>query len=158
MKKADRKSVTGRIDLDQPLEIPDRIEISYRYSYGGISRFFREIKENGRILGSRCPSCKRVYLPPRINCSACYLPTQWVPLGGIGSIVTCTTVYFATSRFFHKTPYVCAYIRLDGADTLLLQNVILKDVSRAKPGMRVKAVFRRKRQGTIGDFYFVPVE
>ncbi|MBP1731578.1 MAG: hypothetical protein H6Q55_2007, partial [Deltaproteobacteria bacterium] len=27
-----------------------------------------------------------------------------------------------------------------------------------RTGMRVKAVFRENRRGTIGDFYFVPIE
>lgn len=142
---------------ESPLEISDRIDMNYRYSYGGISRFFRALKEKRQILGSRCNKCKKVYLPPRINCSACYQPTQWIPLGKEGTIVTCTIVYYATSRFFSKTPFICAYIRVDGADTLLLQNVIMKNVTRAYPGMRVRAIFREDRKGEISDFYFVPV-
>ena len=144
--------------IDQPLEIPDRIDMNYRYSYGGISRFFRELKENRRILGSRCSRCKKTYLPPRVNCPVCYCSTRWIELGTEGTIVTCTTVFYATSRFFSKTPFICAYVRVDGADTLLLQNVILEDVTRARPGMRVRAVFRRQRKAEISDFFFVPVE
>lgn len=144
-------------DQDLPLEISDRIDMNYRYSYGGISRFFRSLKE-GKILGTRCPGCRKVYLPPRVNCSTCYRATRWIPLGNEGTIVTCTVVHYATSRFFSKTPFVCAYIRLDGADTLLLQNVLLEDVGAARPGMRVRAVFRDEPKGEISDFYFVPVE
>jgi len=146
------------VDPDLPLEISDRIEMTYKYSYGGVSRFFRELRDHKRILGSRCAKCKKVYLPPRVNCSSCYCPTRWVPLGKDGTIVTCTTVYYATSRFFSRTPFICAYIRVDGADTLLLQNVILKDRSIARPGLRVTAVFRRIRKGEISDFYFVPAK
>lgn len=141
-----------------PLEIPDRIDMNYRYSYGGVSPFFRALKEEGKILGARCARCKKTYLPPRIHCSQCYRPTKWVPLGGAGTVRTCTVVYYATSRFFSKVPFVCAYIQMDGADTLLLQNIILEDVTRAHPGMRVRAVFRpaAERKGEISDFYFVP--
>lgn len=139
-----------------PFEIPDRIDMNYRYSYGGISPFFRAIKEESKLLGSRCTRCKKTYLPPRINCSQCYRPTKWVPLGTEGTVITCTTVYYATSRFFSKTPFVCAYIQVDGADTLLLQNIILEDVTQARPGMRVRVVFRPERKGEMADFYFVP--
>lgn len=157
IKKAFKKTPLSNEKLDDPLEIPDRMEIYYKYSYGGISRFFRELKENKRILGSRCPKCRKVYLPPRANCSACYVKTRWVPLGNEGTVITCTTVYYATSRFFHKTPFVSAYIKMDGADTLLLQNVVMADVKKARPGMRVNAKFKKERNGDMGDFYFVPV-
>ncbi|MCG3111501.1 MAG: Zn-ribbon domain-containing OB-fold protein [Candidatus Manganitrophus sp. SB1] len=151
-----RKKKEPRPDV-VPFEIPDRIEMNYRYSYGGISPFFRAIKEEAKLLGSRCARCKKTYLPPRINCSQCYRPTKWVPLGNEGTVITCTTVYYATSRFFSKTPFVCAYIRVDGADTLLLQNIILDEVTQARPGIRVRALFRPERKGEMADFYFVPV-
>jgi uncharacterized OB-fold protein len=151
-----RKKKESRPDVVS-FEIPDRIEMNYRYSYGGISPFFRAIKEEAKLLGSRCDRCKKTYLPPRINCSQCYRPTKWVPLGNEGTVITCTTVYYATSRFFSKTPFVCAYIRVDGADTLLLQNIILDDVTQARPGIRVRALFRPERKGEMADFYFVPV-
>lgn len=140
-----------------PFEIPDRIDMNYRYSYGGVSPFFRAIKEEAKLLGSRCARCKKIYLPPRINCSQCYRSTKWVPLGTEGTVITCTTVYYATSRFFSKVPFVCAYIQVDGADTLLLQNIILDDVTQARPGMRVRVVFRPERKGEMADFYFAPV-
>lgn len=140
-----------------PLEILDRIDMDYRYSYGGISPFFRAIKEEGRLLGARCSRCKKVYLPPRVQCSDCYRRTTWVPLGTEGTVMTCTVVYYATSRFFSKTPFVCAYIKVDGADTLLLQNILLEDVEQARPGMRVRAIFKPERKGEISDFYFTPI-
>ncbi len=141
-----------------PFEIPDRIDMNYKYSYGGISPFFKTLKEEGRLLGARCSRCKKVYLPPRVYCSSCYRPTRWVPVGMEGTVITCTTVYYATSRFFSKTPFVCAYIKVDGADTLLLQNILLDDVRQARPGMRVRAVFKPKRKGEISDFYFTPIK
>ncbi len=147
MKKEPREAI---------LEVPDKIEMNYRYSYGGLSRFFSEIKKNRRLFGARCARCRKVYMPPRASCSVCDEPTQWVPLAGSGSIVAATTVYYATSRFFDQTPFVCAYIKLDGADTALLQNV-RSDVP-LPAGSRVKAVFRPRREGRISDFYFVPVK
>ncbi|MFQ5454879.1 MAG: Zn-ribbon domain-containing OB-fold protein [Nitrospirota bacterium] len=157
IKRAFSDEIEGKTDINAPLEIPDKIEIFYRYSYGGISRFFRELRDNKKILGSRCEGCGMVYLPPRINCSKCYLPTDWVTLGGEGTVVTLTTVHYATSRFFHNVPFICGYIKMDGADTLILQNIIMEDIREARPGMRVKAIFKEERSGDIGDFYFEPI-
>ena len=50
--------------IDRPLEIPDKIEISYKYSYGQQSRFFREIRDNQKLYGAKCPQCGWVYCPP----------------------------------------------------------------------------------------------
>ncbi|MDC4224834.1 MAG: hypothetical protein MPW15_11550 [Candidatus Manganitrophus sp.] len=60
-----------------PLEIPDRIDMNYRYSYGGISPFFRAIKEEAKFLGSRCARCKKTYLPPGST-----VPNVTVPRNG----------------------------------------------------------------------------
>lgn len=158
LERAFRDELEGKRGLDDPLEIPDVMTVYYKYSYGQQSRFFREIRDNQRILGSKCTHCGRVYCPPRAACSLCYEPTEWVPLSGEGVIVTATVVHYATSLFRDKTPFVYAYIKLDGADTILPQNIILDDVTKAKPGLRVKAMFVEHRSGLLSDFYFVPIE
>lgn len=150
--------LSGKVPMDQPLEIPDKMEVVYKYSYGGQSRFFREIRENKRIYGGKCPQCGKVYCPPRAHCSLCYQPTEWVPLTGTGMIKTFTVQYLSTSAFIKKVPFICAYVQLDGTDFLLMANMEVDDVARIKVGTRVKAVFREERQGTITDFYFEPME
>lgn len=143
-------------NIDDPLEIPDRIQIDYRYSYGLTSRFFREIRDHKRIFGTRCKTCGTVFLPPRAHCAECYCDTEWMRCGNQGTVKTFTVVHYATSAFFHKTPFICAFILLDGADTLIMSNVIMDEVSQAKTGMRVRVVFKEHRVGDMGDFYFVP--
>lgn len=157
LERAFRDELEGKNSVNDPLEIPDIMFAHYKYSYGKQSRFFREIRDNKRIYGTKCTKCGRVYCPPRADCSLCYEPAEWVPLSGEGVIVTATVVHYGTSLFRHKTPFVYAYIKLDGADTILPQNVILNDVSQAKPGMRVKAVFMEQRNGLLSDFYFEPI-
>ena len=45
------------------------IRLDYRYTPGTApSQFLRGMKE-GRIVGRRCPSCSKVYVPPRGSCS-----------------------------------------------------------------------------------------
>jgi uncharacterized OB-fold protein len=131
---------------------------TYQYTSGGISRFSRELRDNQQLYGTKCTTCGTVWLPPRINCNECYAPTTWVKLGDTARIVTYTIVYYATSVFYGKTPYVCAFVKVDGADTLIMQNVFLKDVRQAKVGMKLKIQFKENRNGDMGDFWFVPAQ
>ena len=143
--------------IDDVLEVPDIWQATYRYSYGGASRFFREIRDNKKLLGSRCPECKKVYCPPRKHCPHCYQETAWVDLPGTGEVVTFTTVQMGTSAF-RRYPFVCAYVKVDGTDSVLCVNLEMEDVKRAEVGMKVKAVFKDQRDGRITDFVFMPVE
>jgi len=152
------RELSGGNPMDAPLEVPDKMEVCFKYSLGGQSRFFRELRENRKILGARCSSCSKVYCPPRSSCPRCYSRTEWVELPGTGTVVACTVQHYTTSAFIKKVPFICAYIRLDGSDFLLMANMEVEDVTRIHPGTRVQAVFREERHGAITDFFFKPVE
>jgi uncharacterized OB-fold protein len=158
LKREFEGELSGKVPMDQPLEIPDKMEVFYKYSYGQQSRFFREIRDNKKLYGAKCPACSKVYCPPRGHCSLCYEPTTWVPLEGTGVIRTYTVQYVSTSAFIKKLPFVCAYVQLDGTDFLLMTNMEVDDVAKIKVGTRVKAAFREQRHGTITDFYFQPID
>jgi uncharacterized protein len=158
LKREFEKELSGENDMDAPLEIPDKMEVFFKYSYGKQSRFFRELRENKRIMGAKCVKCGRVYCPPRGDCHLCYEPTEWVELTGEGTIVSYTIQYVTTSAFIRKVPFICCYVKLDGTDSLLLTNMEMDDVEMCRPGMRVKAKFRSERHGTITDFYFKVLE
>ena len=151
-------------DMNAPFEVPDLVANHYLYSYGGISRFFREVVENRRLMGTRCEDCGFVWCPPRLHCSHCYGATSWVELGSEGTVLTATFCYYVPSNYsLHKyldMPYVLAFIQLDGADTGLYSVVEVPEVviGSVATGMRVKTVFRDEREGRLTDFYFVPVE
>ena len=38
-------------------EIRDKIQINYKYSMGGQSKFFIELMKNKKILGTKCTKC-----------------------------------------------------------------------------------------------------
>lgn len=153
MQRAFRAEAKGP---DAPLEVPDLLAVRYKYSYGGQSRFFREIRDHARLVGARCTKCRITYCPPRVHCSSCYGKTRWVPLKTTGVVLSATAAYYATSLWVGKVPYVVAYIRLDGADTGMFQMIEMDDPAGARPGMRVKAVFKKDRLGKMSDFHFVP--
>jgi uncharacterized protein len=157
LEKAFDAEFSQKQDLFEPLEIPDVMKVTYKYSYGGQSPFFRALRDYGKLLGAKCAKCDFTYCPPRKNCSKCYGETAWVELPGTGTIESYTTIYKGSSVITGKTPTICAYIHLDQTDFVMLTNVEMDDPSKASVGMKVKAVFKQERTGRVTDFYFTPL-
>lgn len=115
---------------------------SYRHSLGKYSRFFLEL-ENGRFLATRCPACGKTWAPPRPVCPDDLTVTSWVELSGLGHVVSFSVLHYAPALAAHlPTPYVLAYVKMDGADTLfahLLQNY--GDLEEVQHGLPVRVVF-----------------
>lgn len=143
-------------------EIRDEISISYKYTLGGQSKFFLDLKEHKKLQGTKCNKCGKTWMPPRIACSDCFEDTEWIELPYTGEIMVSTIVWYTTSDFIQKIPYGVAFIKLDNADTGLLQGIFSENLvpSKVKKGQRVKAVFKtkEKREGKMTDFFFVPEE
>jgi uncharacterized OB-fold protein len=139
------------------LRIPFRLSMEYEYALGAhAERFFGELRDHGRILGVRCPSCNRVYVPPRPVCGICYAETrEWVPVSDEGSLVGCTVVELPfidpMTGEQRPVPYGFAMVRLDGADTAMYHFLEETDPKRIHVGQRVKAVFRDQRTGSLLD-------
>jgi uncharacterized OB-fold protein len=143
-------------EKDKYFEIWDKYVMSYKYSYGRQSRFFKELYSNQNIMGSKCPKCGTVYCPPRSHCSECYEENEWVILPQTGKVLTSVVCWYVSSEFFIEVPYACAYVQVDHTDTGMLQRIVSRDVEKVRPGIRVRAVFKEKREGKMSDFYFVP--
>ena len=91
----------------------------YKHSLGKYSRFFLALEE-GKFLATRCSGCQQTWSPPRPACPTCLQPTAWVELTGQGELVSWSVLHYAPKMLADSlsTPYVLAYVRLDGADTL----------------------------------------
>ncbi|MEW6203465.1 MAG: Zn-ribbon domain-containing OB-fold protein [bacterium] len=138
-----------------------RINVPYTWYVGECgSRFFTEIRDNKRIMGTKCPTCNVVYVPPRLRCGKCFTAAEkWVELGATGTLQTFTIVHY-TESVIHKmeAPFAFGLIKLDGADTGLLHLLGEVELKNIKTGMRVEAVFAEERKGNILDIkYFKPV-
>ncbi len=148
----------------QICEAPYTFRAEYLYTYGEVSKFFAEVRDNKALFGTKCTKCGKVWMPPRANCSDCYAPADWIGLSGKGTVASCTFVFYApaTSEVFKyfDLPYILAVIQLDGADTCLIHSVVVPDriLGSVKTGMRVKVAWREQREGKVTDFYFVPDE
>ncbi|MFC5178649.1 Zn-ribbon domain-containing OB-fold protein [Nocardioides taihuensis] len=113
------------------------------------SAFYRGLA-GGRILGQRCPTCHKVYVPPRSACPVDGVATtDEVELGHTGTVTTfcIVNVPFLGQRI--TPPYVSAYVLLDGADIAFLHLILGCPAEEVRMGMRVEAVWKpRDEWGT----------
>lgn len=137
----------------QPIKLQGSIEISYEWSAGVAgSRFFQEIRDNKRIMGTKCPKCGRVLVPPRIFCEECFVDVEeWVEVSSKGELVTFGESYLGTDGSKLKEPWIVGIIRLDGADGGLIHYIGEARPEELKIGMRMEAVFNEERNGNILD-------
>ena len=131
------------------------------YAGKSASRFFHELRENRRIMGTRCSKCRRLLVPARSFCDACMERTnEWAEVGPEGTLETFTII---TTNFpgLPPPPIVMAYVTLDGADTALInivKGVDVSDIGAAAQKLnklpRVKVKFIDEPKGRITDFSF----
>ncbi|GAA4365121.1 Zn-ribbon domain-containing OB-fold protein [Nocardioides caricicola] len=112
------------------------------------SAFYRGLNE-GRILGQRCPTCQKVYVPPRSACPADGTPTaEEVEVSQTGTITTFCVVNVPFLGQKITPPYVSAYVLLDGADIAVLHLILGVPAAEVRMGMRVKAVWKPREEWT----------
>ncbi len=137
-----------------------RIKVPYQWWVGETgSRFFVALRDEQKILGTHCPKCDMVFLPPRKTCGRCFHPElEWRELGSEGTLVTYTIPRYSEIIHPMNEPFAFGIVRLDGADTgfaHLLGEFREEDL---QSGIRVEAVFRDVPEGNILDIcYFRPV-
>jgi uncharacterized OB-fold protein len=136
-------------------------EQDYSHSLGKVSKFFLAL-EAGQLLGTHCSVCGRVYMPPRPLCPRCIQVTSWQALPLTGTVQTFSVMHFGSGINADvsalPTPYVLAYVQIDGASTLLAH--ILKAAPEAvQAGMRVRVEFATAPvEHPIHLMHFVPLE
>lgn len=143
--------------------LPGEWHIEYQYSIGEMAaEFFAALRE-GRILGSECPSCHRVAVPPKAFCEYCFCPSREIIEVGASGTVEAVTIVTAGFKGAPPVPYCVAYVKLDGATSSIanyVRNVPLADGAELPAAIRVGApvevAFTEEPQGRITDFWFEP--
>ncbi len=147
-------------DPDSPAVWQGDLPVTSRYTFGVAGeRFFRALKDEGRILGSYCPKCDFTYVPGRIFCERCLSELdEWLDAGTQGEVHTFTLLYAGYDGSLLEHPHIVAMIRIgDGGLVHLLEGIDPQDIT---IGMTVEAVFKpaNERQGSIEDIlHFRPV-
>ncbi len=123
------------------------IELDYLYAASPEESLFYTSLSEGKLVGQRCPTCGKVYIPPRSACPADGTPTaEEVELPDTGTVTTfcIVNVPFLGQRI--TPPYVSAYVLLDGADIAFLHLILDIPAEEVRMGMRVRAVWKPKDQ------------
>jgi len=150
-------------DTQKPVtNIKTPMRLEYRYSAGiATSRFLRGIAQ-GKILGQRCPSCSKVYVPPRGSCPRCAVATEEeVELSDKGTITTYAVVRVPSENIDVPLPFASVHVLLDGADLPMFSVVQECPLEQIRIGMRVQAVWVPREQlgPTLQSIrYFKPID
>lgn len=144
----------------EPMVYESRINVPYHWWAGDTaSAFLTALRDEKRIMGTRCQKCSRVYIPPRRVCPICFSEnSEWVPLSEQGTVRSFTVARRNLKALPKEPPIIFGLIQLDGADTALLHIIDGIAPEKVAIGMRVAAQFAENRAGTIRDIdYFKPV-
>ncbi|MEU7426087.1 OB-fold domain-containing protein [Streptomyces sp. NPDC040750] len=116
--------------------------LDYTYSPGRAQSAYIEALSERCIVGERCPSCRKVYVPPRGACPTCGLATyEQVEVGPRGTVTTYCIVNIKARNLDIEVPYVYAHIALDGADLALHARIGGIPYDRVRMGLRVEPVW-----------------
>jgi len=94
-------------------EVDDRFKRFGTVSFTGISKIndFIDHLDVGRVTGTRCTDCDRVFFPPRADCCQCRTSRmQWFDVAGTGRLVTYSRLAFAPVGFRDDVPYCIALL------------------------------------------------
>jgi len=147
--------------------VSNNVALPYAWALGKTwTRFFDGLKEE-KIWGTRCASCKKVYVPARSFCPECLKDMEdWVQVKDEGTVISWTMVNGRYHGQAKKPPYIIALIRLSGADNLFVHNIEgydLSDIKKVRKGLKkgtkVRAVWSAGKNGNISDIaHFAPVK
>ncbi|MGW4684558.1 Zn-ribbon domain-containing OB-fold protein [Streptomyces sp. NPDC004244] len=119
--------------------------LDYTYSPGRAQTAYLGALAEHRTVGERCPSCHKVYVPPRGACPTCGVATtDRVEVGPRGTVTTFCIVNIKARNAMNdavEVPYVYAHIALDGADLALHGRIGGIPYDQVRMGLRVEPVW-----------------
>src|ERR1041385_4046037 len=95
------------------------VDLEYRVVGSPTAIRFAKSMNAGKIIGHKCPSCGKVYVPPRGYCPLCVVETsakdevEIADHGTVASFTILTPIQYRGQQ--EKDDYALAQILLDGA-------------------------------------------
>ncbi|MGW4160176.1 Zn-ribbon domain-containing OB-fold protein [Streptomyces sp. NPDC004788] len=116
--------------------------LDYTYTPGRAQSAYLHALADRRTVGERCPSCAKVYVPPRGACPTCGVATtDKVEVGPRGTVTTYCIVNIKARNLDIEVPYVYAHIALDGAGLALHGRIAGIPYDQVRMGLRVEPVW-----------------
>ena len=148
------------LDTTDSYVVEGKLALPYTYFAGRVgSTFITTIRDKNKIMGVKCNTCNKVFVPPRQTCERCLedIRDNWVELGNSGEVVNYTVVRYDDKHLPRKAPFAMAMVKLDGADTPMVHILEGVDIDKVQIGAKVKAIFAEKTTNTILDIdHFEP--
>ncbi|MFF8840763.1 Zn-ribbon domain-containing OB-fold protein [Streptomyces sp. NPDC015130] len=140
-------------EFDDPVTgIVAAARLDYTYSPGRAQTRYLYALAERRTVGERCPSCAKVYVPPRGACPTCGVATtDQVEVGPRGTVTTYCIVNIKAKNLDIEVPYVYAHIALDGAGLALHGRIAGIPYDQVRMGLRVEPVW--SEDGRYPDHY-----
>jgi len=152
------------------LAVRYEVRLPFKQSAGQyLTKFLLELRDNARIIGNKCPECRRINLPPNIVCGWCKIrvedkPENWVELSDRGTVarfleITERDTNPLTGELLGKIN-PGAQILLEGTEaercTPLYHILEETDIKKIYIGMHVQAVWRpqKERIGNLKDILY----
>jgi uncharacterized protein len=135
---------------------PGEIPLTSLYTAGtGGQIFFRALKTQGKLIGTRCHPCEQIYLPARSFCERCFAELkEQVEVKRTGRLVSYTVCYVDHDGARLRHPVALGLVQLDGATTFFLHYLLgVNDPREVQIGCRVETIIKTKakRVGSILD-------
>ncbi len=130
------------------------VEADYIYTSGVAGdRFFKELRDTGKLLGTWCPTCEAVCLPPRLYCEECLTKmSDWRDVGDRGTVEAFTVARVDDQGDPLHKPVLWGLVRFDGAKGGFVHRLLAAPEA-VEVGMAVRVVLKEKgeRAGSITD-------
>ncbi len=148
------------------MRLPATVNLEYKYSTGRyLGRFYKELRDNKRLVANKCGKCGRVLFPPRIACPDCMVRAsdEWVEVGPQATLIFFYELQIPGLAERHAANYL-GVLALDGTEAELScfeHRLMVDDPGKLREGMRMEPVFNEEgRTGRIRDdiLGFKPIE
>ena len=152
---SDVKTETESTEPD-PRFMEQMVDLEYRIVVSPTAKRFAQSMADGKIIGHKCPSCGKVYVPPKGYCPMCVVETSdkdevaIADQGTVASFTILTPIQYRGQK--EKDDYALANILLDGASgTVGQQRFAGVTTAEVRMGMRVKAIWNPPEERGGGD-------
>lgn len=142
--------------MSDALFMEQMVDLEYNIVASPTAKAFAKSMNASKIIGHKCPSCAKVYVPPKGYCPMCVVETTEKDVvdiadeGTVASFTVLTPIQYRGQE--EKDDYALANILLDGASgTVGQQRIAGLPVSEVRTGMRVKAVWTPKEEREADD-------
>ncbi len=128
----------------------DSIPLEYHYTAGVAGEEFRrELRDNGRLLASKCAKCRDTYVPARMFCPSCFIEMKEnTTLERSGYVYSYTTVSRNRTGEVTAEPTIIVLVKFEGVKGGIVHRLEADSAERVSFGMKVVPVLKQEKERT----------